>query len=90
MNNLKQLGLALANYESGNGSYPYGMARENCGANCLFTPNGYYVGSSIFVRLLPYFEQQAMANAYNYSLINWVADNSTIGAVGLSILWCPC
>ena len=48
-----------------NGVYPYGMARENCGPNCLFTPNGYYVGSSIFVRLLPYLEQQPLANAYN-------------------------
>ena len=57
VNNLKQLGLALANYESANGIYPYGMARENCGPNCLFSPNGYYVGSSLFVRMLPYFEQ---------------------------------
>ena len=37
------------------------MARENCGPNCLFTTNGYYVGSSLFVRMLPYFEQQTMA-----------------------------
>ncbi len=89
VNNLKQLALALTNYESGQGVYPYGMARENCGPNCLFSPNGYFVGSSIFVRLLPYFEQQVLANAYNYSLINWTADNSTVGAVGLSVLWCP-
>ncbi len=89
VNNLKQLALALANYESGNGSYPYGMARENCGPNCLYSPNGYYVGSSIFARMLPFFEQQTMANAYNYSLINWTADNATVGAVGLSVLWCP-
>ena len=89
VNNLKQLGLALANYESANGIYPYGMARENCGPNCLFSPNGYYVGSSLFVRMLPYLEQQVLANAYNYSLINWTADNATVGATGLSVLWCP-
>ncbi len=89
VNNLKQLGLALANYESSNGSYPYGMARENCGPNCLFSPNGYYVGSSPFVRMLPFIEQQPLANAYNYSLINWTADNSTVGSTGLSALWCP-
>jgi prepilin-type N-terminal cleavage/methylation domain-containing protein/prepilin-type processing-associated H-X9-DG protein len=89
VNNLKQLALALSNYESGHGVYPYGMARENCGPNCLFSPNGYFVGSSILVRLLPYFEQQVLANAYNYSLINWTADNATVGAVGLSTLWCP-
>jgi prepilin-type N-terminal cleavage/methylation domain-containing protein len=89
VNNLKQLGLALANYESSHGVYPYGMARENCGLNCLFSPNGYFVGSSIFVRMLPYLEQQVLANSYNYSLINWTAPNSTVGAVGLSVLWCP-
>ena len=26
--------------------------------------------------MLPYIEQQTLANAYNYSLINWVADNA--------------
>ncbi len=89
VNNLKQLGLALANYESANGSYPYGMARENCGPNWVFSPNGYYVGSSLFVRMLPYIEQQTLANAYNYSLINWVGRNATVCATGLSVLWCP-
>src|SRR5271157_5724177 len=89
VNNLKQLGLALANYEAAQGSYPYGMARENTGPNSLFGAYGYYVGSSIFVRLLPYLEQQVLASAYNTSLTNWVADNSTVGATGLSVLWCP-
>ena len=88
VNNLKQLGLAVANYESAQGIYPFGMARENTGPNS-FNPNGYYVGSSIFVRMLPYMEQQVLANAYNTSLTHWVADNSTVGATGLSLLWCP-
>ena len=88
VNNLKQLGLALANYEAGQGIYPYGMARENTGPNS-FSPYGYYVGSSMFIRLLPYLEQQVLASAYNTSLTNWVADNSTVGAAGLNFLWCP-
>ena len=88
VNNMKQLGLGLSNYESAYGIYPYGMARENTGPNS-FSPNGYYVGSSQFVRMLPFLEQQVLANAYNFSLHNWVADNSTVGAVGLSFLWCP-
>ena len=50
VNNLKQIALALSNYESSQGIYPYGMARENCGRNCTFSPNGYFIGSSIFVR----------------------------------------
>jgi prepilin-type N-terminal cleavage/methylation domain-containing protein/prepilin-type processing-associated H-X9-DG protein len=88
VNNLKQLGLALANYESANGLYPYGMARENTGPNS-FSPNGYYVGSSLFVRLLPYMEQTVVANAYNYNLTHWVAENATVGATALNVLWCP-
>jgi prepilin-type N-terminal cleavage/methylation domain-containing protein/prepilin-type processing-associated H-X9-DG protein len=89
VNNLKQLGLALANYESANGVYPYGMARENCGPNCLYSPNGYYTGSGLFVRLLSQLEQQPLSNAYNFSLIDWTAQNATVGATGLSVLWCP-
>ena len=88
INNMKQLGLALANYESASGTYPYGIARENTGPNS-FSPNGYYPGSSLFVRLLPQLEQQPLANAFNYSLHNWVAENSTVGGTGLSVLWCP-
>ena len=89
VNNLKQLGLALANYEAAQGSYPYGMALENLGPNSILGPYTYDVGSSIFVRLLPYLEQQVLASAYNTSLSYAVADNSTVGATGLSVLWCP-
>ena len=88
VNNLKQLALALANYEETCGSYPYGMARENTGPNS-YTPNGYYVGSSLFVRLLPFLEQKPLANAYNYNLTNWVAENVTVGGTGLATFWCP-
>src|SRR5277367_4516835 len=78
VNNLKQLGLGLANYESANGSYPYGEARENCGAGCTVLPNGYFIGSSLFVRMLPYFEQTTLANAYNYNLHQFVAAQNTV------------
>ena len=83
VNNLKQMGLALANYESGNGSYPYGASRENGGAA------GYFVGSGVFVRMLPYYEQSTLANAYNYSLHFAMAQNNTVCGTGLSMLWCP-
>jgi prepilin-type N-terminal cleavage/methylation domain-containing protein/prepilin-type processing-associated H-X9-DG protein len=91
VNNMKQLGLALANYESGNGSYPYGQCRENIGPNGLggAYAYGYFIGSSLFVRMLPYMEQATMANAYNYSLINEVVQNNTVCWTGMSLLWCP-
>jgi prepilin-type N-terminal cleavage/methylation domain-containing protein/prepilin-type processing-associated H-X9-DG protein len=91
VNNLKQLGLALANYESAHGSYPYGQSRENVGPNGLGGnfPFGYFIGSSLFVRLLPFFEQGQMANAYNYNFINWTAPNNTVCWTGMNVLWCP-
>jgi prepilin-type N-terminal cleavage/methylation domain-containing protein/prepilin-type processing-associated H-X9-DG protein len=89
VNNLKQLGLALANYESAHGSYPYGQCRENTGPNSFYQPNTYFIGSSVFVRMLPFFEQGTLANAYNYSLINWTVQNNTVCWTGLNVLWCP-
>ncbi len=65
------------------------MARENCGPNCSFSPNGYFVGSSLSSGCFRTSSSKCLANAYNYSLINWTADNATVGATGLSVLWCP-
>jgi prepilin-type N-terminal cleavage/methylation domain-containing protein/prepilin-type processing-associated H-X9-DG protein len=91
VNNMKQLGLALANYESTHTSYPYGECRENVGANGLggSYAYGYFIGSSLFVRLLPFFEQGTLANAYNYNLINWTVQNNTVCWSGMNVLWCP-
>jgi len=91
-NNMKQLGLALANYESANGSYPPGAHRENVGPNASLNgvmPNGYYISTSVFVRMLPYIEQQNLYNAWNFSLNCYLGDQSTVTGTGLSALWCP-
>jgi prepilin-type N-terminal cleavage/methylation domain-containing protein/prepilin-type processing-associated H-X9-DG protein len=89
VNNLKQLGLAVANYESGVGCYPYGQARENSGPQSTNGAWYYFVGSSVFVRLLPYLEQGNLANSWNSSFIEWTYQNATTGSTGLSVLWCP-
>ena len=82
-NNLKQLGLAVANYESANGSYP-------CAGIYAGYPGGYvWYGHSAQVAILPYFEQTSIANAYNFSLATWIVDNYTIHGTGVSGLWCP-
>ncbi len=59
VNNLKQLGLGLANYESSNGSYPpTGTGGDVDPGNNDF---------SMKARLLPYMEQPAVWNALNQS-----------------------
>jgi prepilin-type N-terminal cleavage/methylation domain-containing protein/prepilin-type processing-associated H-X9-DG protein len=87
-NNLKQLGLSVANYESGNGAYPMAMYQGPAlgygGYNSTW-----YAGSTAFVALLPYFEQTAMANAYNYSIGSFDVANRTVLASGIASLWCP-
>ncbi len=63
-NNLKQLGLAIHNYISQNNSMPPVMVMY------APTPVGSNAGQqhSIHARLLPFLEQQQMANAINYSV----------------------
>jgi prepilin-type N-terminal cleavage/methylation domain-containing protein/prepilin-type processing-associated H-X9-DG protein len=84
VNNLKQLGLAAANYESAYGTYPIGSHFQ------YDTVFGSYVESqSCLVDMLGQLEQQALFNAYNFSRNVYVAANGTIYATGLSALWCP-
>jgi prepilin-type N-terminal cleavage/methylation domain-containing protein/prepilin-type processing-associated H-X9-DG protein len=101
-NNLKQLGLAIANYESANNSYPIatvyavngyaGMPGALCtspgfGHNCQNTP--------WFVLMLPYIEQTTLYNAFNASvgiegpgLLGFVL-NSTVHVTRINSFQCP-
>lgn len=87
-NNLKQIGLAVANYESANGAYPMAMYQGPA-----IGYGGYkgtwYAGTTAFPALLPFFEQTAMANAYNYSIASYDLGNRTVLASGIASLWCP-
>ena len=44
---------------------------------------------SVFVRMLPYYEQGPLFNAYNCSTTVTHPSNVTIAGVGISALWCP-
>ncbi len=86
--NLKQLALALINYEGTNGSYPMSYSRQWCeaGAPCAGSASD---ASGSMVALLPYYEQGPLFNAYNSSVANYGDTNSTVNGVGVGILWCP-
>jgi prepilin-type N-terminal cleavage/methylation domain-containing protein len=83
-NNLKQLGLSLANYESSNATYPFAALGQ-------IHPKLMRVdqGISCFTALVQFFEQGTLGNSYNYSLAYRCDENSTVSSTGLNLLWCP-
>jgi len=82
VNNMKQLALAAANYESSNGNFPGGSYTN-------FNGGKYPENFSVFVRMLPYTEQAPMYAAANFSLNSGNYENLTIAGVQLNILTCP-
>ena len=86
-NNLKQLALAAANYESANGSFPpaYLPFTDVTGSG-VYSNNA---DTSLWIRLFSYIEQQTASNAYNFNLSYAYNQNITFGPLGSSFLWCP-
>jgi prepilin-type N-terminal cleavage/methylation domain-containing protein/prepilin-type processing-associated H-X9-DG protein len=64
-NNLKQIGLALLNYETANQTFPPGG---------ISIAGGY--GTSWWVRILPYVEGANISDQYNYNEGGWLGDPS--------------
>jgi prepilin-type N-terminal cleavage/methylation domain-containing protein/prepilin-type processing-associated H-X9-DG protein len=84
VNNLKQIGLAIHNYESANGALPpHGMNQPIAGSNP--TLNDF----SMKVRILPFMEQQMVFNSFNQSFDfnDWT--NPTAGANFIAAYLCP-
>ena len=69
-NNLKQIGLGLANYESANSALPMGSVVNRASpVDCTFAATGANpLLWSLFDQILPYVEQQAVYNATNFNL----------------------
>jgi prepilin-type N-terminal cleavage/methylation domain-containing protein/prepilin-type processing-associated H-X9-DG protein len=87
-NNLKQLALAMANYESANGTYPMGFWMQLYPAD---SPIGFYYAdaTSPMVALLPFYEQGQIFNALNQSIGMYCDQQLTVIGTGISTLWCP-
>jgi prepilin-type N-terminal cleavage/methylation domain-containing protein/prepilin-type processing-associated H-X9-DG protein len=89
VNNLKQMGLALHNYESTITSFPPTtiLIPFPTGA-----PNGkwlYESSWSVFARTAPYMEQSNLHNAINYSFTYSDVTNTTVTFTPVSYLFCP-
>jgi prepilin-type processing-associated H-X9-DG protein len=93
VNNLKQLALAAANYESSRACFPMGFNYQyypGYGGGVIAYGSGSYAdGYGPFVHLAQYFEQVNLFNAINFATGPYVASNVTGFGTDLSLLWCP-
>ncbi len=87
VNNLKQIGLALAAYESTHAAYPFGVGGG--------APPSYLPRWSAHSQLLAFLEQAAVYNSLNFSGLPW-AHNDTFGTENetgvltrISVFLCP-
>jgi prepilin-type N-terminal cleavage/methylation domain-containing protein/prepilin-type processing-associated H-X9-DG protein len=82
-NNLKQLGLALANYEGIAGTLPPSLVVSLNGAS--YWSNGWSVNG----RLLPFLEQGTAFNAINFTNSYSDPGNTTVSQLSVSAFLCP-
>jgi len=84
LNNLKQLALAAQNYHGSNDCFPMGLLNQRSAVDfSLWTSYG------PMLPLTQYFEQGSLFNAMNFNCNVYDWQNTTINAIGMSVLWCP-
>jgi prepilin-type N-terminal cleavage/methylation domain-containing protein/prepilin-type processing-associated H-X9-DG protein len=81
-NNLRQIALAMSNYEITNGTLPPGSCWQAYAGDYSDAPGH-------LVRIAPYLEQTPIANAVNFSIPMFYSANTTVCGTGLNVLWCP-
>lgn len=87
--NLKQFGVAFKAYHATHDTYPPGFIFRIAGSgevsiqniNAGFLHNG-------FSSMLPYFEQQSLANLYNYDQL-WWDQSETVATTRIEVFMCP-
>jgi prepilin-type N-terminal cleavage/methylation domain-containing protein/prepilin-type processing-associated H-X9-DG protein len=93
INNLKQIGLALANYESASGSYPFGallyVANSGLARSAGVDPCSYNYRHSALAFLLPFVEQTAIHDGLNFEAAANSVRNLTSYTTLVSAYVCP-
>ena len=84
VNNLKQIGLAMHNYESSLGCLPMSMGLDSPGFG--YPEPQSYSGLSM---LLQYMEQSVVFNTINYNIVRLDPGNNTAMATAVSSFLCP-
>lgn len=85
-NHLKQLGLAMFNYESSHSRFPlptYLSALNGSGYGGLLTTNVWSLA------ILPYMDQAPAYNLYNFSYCAWDPANAAAGQTKIAPFLCP-
>lgn len=93
VNNLKQLGLAIHNYQESQGQYPPGYLTLPGGNSIMGSPDGLTrdtgPGWAWGSMLLPYLEQSSLYASLNVSLPCWALANTTGARTLVSAFLCP-
>ena len=96
VNNIKQIGLALFNYESAVGCFPSGVISTLDdpnwtlpAGNCTASPAELGPGWSFLALMSPFLEQQTLSNAINFNIPIPDPSNQTVRETRIAIFICP-
>lgn len=87
-NQLKQLSLALHNFHDTNNQFPHGVENQVL-PKPVPTPVAYVSGTNWLVYTLPFIEQQAVYDLYDFSVSYSHANNATVGNTVIPAIYCP-